>query len=73
MLIDFILLDQLMALLSLDVHINVKEQVTSSSKVLCLAENCFLVHPAPDRGKRTVATKSMVCDQLDFKRDFSKI
>lgn len=46
--------------------------MTSLSKAECLADNWASAHPGPDRGKRTLITKSVTCEQVALKRDFLK-
>lgn len=56
------LLDQLMASLSPDLHVYVKEHGVYTK-----------AYPGPDKGKRIMATKPLTCGQPALKRDFSKI
>lgn len=78
---DFMLLDHLMASLSPDLHVYVKEQNMSSlSEAVRLADNLASAHgaypkayPGPDKVRELWLQNLLTCEQPDLKRDFSKI
>lgn len=69
-----------MVSLSPDLHVCVKEHVSSLSEAVSLADSWASAHgaypkayPGPDKGKRIMAAKPLTCEQPALKRDFSKI